>query len=78
MLPSGDTVVGWLALDGMRAAFRVQTVAPDGTRGEALDVADLPNSRETGIPQLVAAGDRVLAAWTDTEAGRVHTATVTP
>ena len=78
MRPSGETVVGWLALDDSRAVFRTRSLAPDGALGEPLDVADIPNGRETGVPQLVAAGDRVLAAWTDPEAGRVRTASVTP
>ena len=78
MRPSGEAVVGWLALDGTRARFRARSVAPGRAPGEALDIADLPNERETGVPQLVAAGDRVLAAWTDPAAGRVQTAVVTP
>jgi len=68
VLPSGDAVVGWLERVDRRAAFRVRRVELAGTVGEPMEVATVIDGRESGVPHLVAVGNRVLAAWTDPEA----------
>ena len=58
--------------------LRRLTVSPDGTRGEALKVADTSAARASGFPRLAAWGDELILAWRDVaEPPRVRTAVVT-
>ncbi|MEO0559243.1 MAG: hypothetical protein AAF170_13785 [Bacteroidota bacterium] len=64
LLPSGDSVVGWLERVEDDAVFRVRRIGLTGDRIETLDVATVSSGRDSGIPRIVAVEGRVLAAWT--------------
>jgi hypothetical protein len=62
LLPDGSAVVSWLAADG---AIRLRRLLPDGRLGAATTVAVTAASRAAGVPRLLAAGDRLHAAWVE-------------
>lgn len=67
--PDGSAVVTWLEdVGGDRAEVRVRVLAPDGALGEPTTVATTASGRSSGVPHVLALGDRVLVAWTDPEA----------
>jgi hypothetical protein len=66
LLDNGDAVVSWLAetADG-KAQLRIQRVSPSGVKGTDHLVAVTSMGRMTGFPQMVAAGEKIVLAWTD-------------
>ena len=77
VLADGRVAVSWLEHAGDRAGVRVRALplgAPAASASRA--VATVPAGRASGIPRLVALGDRALVAWTDPAAGTVRTAVV--
>jgi hypothetical protein len=62
LLPDGSAVVSWLAADG---AVRLRRLAADGSLGAPTLLAVSAASRAAGVPRLVAAGDRLAAAWVE-------------
>jgi hypothetical protein len=64
LLPDGAPVVSWLEGEGEAAEVRVRAVR-DGVPGEPVVAATVPAGRASGIPRVLAVGDRVLVAWTD-------------
>ena len=63
LLPDGAAVVSWLEGAGDDADLRLRAVR-DGAAGEPVSVATVPAGRDSGIPRVLAVGDRVLVAWT--------------
>lgn len=65
LLADGRAVVSWLAETGGGAAIRAQPFTTTGPTGPAVDVATSDVARSSGFPQLLAVGDGLLFAWTD-------------
>ena len=77
MLGDGAALVSWLEQVGGGAALRVRHVAPEGTRGDAITVADTSRARSSGFPRMVRSGGEVIVAWRDAaEPPRVRTAII--
>lgn len=77
-LEDGAAIVSWLEETGRGAEVRVRRVEPSGSRGPSMTIAASSAARPSGFPRMVRAGDRVVFAWRDPEAGgvaQVHTAT---
>jgi hypothetical protein len=54
----------------------VQTVGSDGEPGARMTVGSAVAARPADVPQLAAAGRRLLLAWTDANAGSIRTASL--
>ncbi len=68
-------VVLWMEnLSADSAAVRVRRLDASGGMSPAVTVATVAASRRSGFPRMVRAGDQLVFAWTDVEAG-VRTAT---
>lgn len=78
LLPDGAPVVSWLEqTDDATAEVRLRAVRADGP-DEPVAIASVPSGRESGIPRVLAAGDRLLVAWTDPGAAvPIRTASIT-
>lgn len=76
-LSDGRAAVSWLAATDDGAQIRYRTVAGDGPAGPETIVTETSASRMSGFPQMLANGDSLLFAWTDTgEPTRIRTARV--
>jgi len=77
---AGEAVVSWLARAGEAAELRLRRVSAAGRAGAPATVAALSGSRTTGIPRLLALGDRQLLVWVEpaTAGSRLRAATVAP
>ena len=64
-LAEGVALVSWLEQAPKATELRVRRVSPDGTRGEALTVADSSAARSSGFPRMVESRGEVLVAWRD-------------
>ena len=71
-LGDGRPAVTWLERDGEDALVQVRTPGAAASR----TVATVAGGRASGIPRVVALGERALVAWTDPEAETVRTAVV--
>ena len=65
LVAQGVALVSWLEQAQRGTELRVRSVSPDGTRGEALAVADASSARSSGFPRMVASGSEVIVAWRD-------------
>lgn len=69
----GGAVVSWLATaeteDGREAAIRLRRLVADGRIGSPVEIAHAGGSRGTGVPRLLAHGDRLLVAWVEPAEG---------
>jgi hypothetical protein len=61
----GAARVLWMARAGEGATVRWARVAPDGRADATAELGAAAASRATGYPQVVAAGERLLALWVD-------------
>lgn len=78
VLAQGVALVSWLEQAQKGTELRVRRVSPDGTRGEALTVADSSAARSSGFPRMVESGGEAVLAWRDAaEPPQVRTAVVT-
>jgi hypothetical protein len=78
VLSSAAALVSWLEQTQKGTELRVRRVFPDGTRGEALTVADSSAARSSGFPRMVRSDDEVVLAWRDAaEPASVRTAVLT-
>ncbi|HEX6976340.1 MAG TPA: sialidase family protein [Vicinamibacterales bacterium] len=76
LLPDGSAAAAYVEQTGLRAELKVRRIATDGTRSDAVKVADLANNRASGYPRMALDGDELIFAWTDREGGsQVRTAT---
>lgn len=65
LLPDGSAVVSWLAAtDDDGAEIRYRRIWPDGRQGPVAVLASTEASRMSGFPQMVAAHDLLIFAWT--------------
>jgi hypothetical protein len=69
VLAAGDAVVSWLEASGEKAEIRLRRVLPDGRAGDPVTVAAVPATHASGVPRLLADGDRLLVVWTDPAPG---------
>ena len=74
VLADGRVVVSWLEKVGDQAEVRVRALGP--TLGASRPLATVPAGRSSGIPHVVALGDRALVAWTDPASSTVRTGLV--
>ena len=72
VLADGRVVVSWLEKVGDQAEVRVRALSPTPSASRA--VATVLAGRSSGIPWVVALGDRALVAWTDPASSTVRTA----
>jgi hypothetical protein len=83
---AGGAIVSWLgtgegASPGEReATIRLRRLTPDGRLGPVAEVARADGSRATGVPRLLADGERLLVAWIEpaegSRAGTLHLASL--
>lgn len=64
ILVGGRAIVSWLAEGEPGARIRAQPFDRDGPAGQPVDIAISSVARSSGFPQMVAAGDGILFAWT--------------
>ncbi len=64
VLADGRAIVSWLADGESGARIRAQPFDRDGPAGQPVDIAVSSVARSSGFPQMVAAGDGILFAWT--------------
>jgi hypothetical protein len=77
VLEDGAALVSWLEQSEKGARLRVRRVAPEGTRGEPLTVAESSAARSSGFPRLALSGGEVIIAWRDgSEPPKVRTAVI--
>jgi hypothetical protein len=60
----GDAVVSWLAADG---GVRLRRVDREGPPGRPVLLAVTAATRASGVPRLVASGDRLHVAWVEAD-----------
>ena len=65
VLDGGEALVSWLAGAGDAGEILIRRVAPDGRLGPERRIARTGADRKSGVPRMVAVGDRLLVAWTD-------------
>ena len=77
-LAKGVGLVSWLEQAQKGTELRVRRVSPDGSRGEALTVADSSGARSSGFPRMIESGGEVVLAWRDAaEPPKVRTGVLT-
>lgn len=59
----GDAWVTWIGLGEEGPAIRLRQIGRDGTAGPVRSVATTTERRASGVPHLLAQGDRLLVAW---------------
>jgi hypothetical protein len=65
MLTDGSALVSWLERTSKGGEVKVRRVRPDGSRDEAITVAESIAARVSGFPQMARSGDEIIFAWTD-------------
>jgi hypothetical protein len=65
MLTDGSALVVWLERAAKGGEIKARRVRPDGSRDQAITVAESNVARASGFPQMVRAGDEIIFAWTD-------------
>ncbi len=65
-ISKGRAVVSWLATTARDAQLRVRPYTAYGPAGPAVTVARIGPARASGFPQMVATGNGLLFAWTET------------
>lgn len=60
--------VSWLERVGDQASLRIRSVQHSGELSDVVEVSQVSAGRESGIPQIIAVDNSVLAVWTDPEA----------
>ena len=64
LLDDGSAIVCWLEKAPTGGEVRVRRVWPNGKRDQAITVAALGTARSNGFPQMAAAGNTLVFAWT--------------
>ena len=65
ILPDGSALVNWLERTPTGGEIKVRRVRPDGSRDDAVTVAESGVARASGFPQMTRAGNEIIFAWTD-------------
>jgi hypothetical protein len=77
MLADGAALVVWVERTAKGAQIRARRINADGSRDQAIIVAESVAARASGFPQVVSSGDEIFFAWTEVgTATRVRTASV--
>ena len=77
LLPDGSALVNWLERTAKGGEVKVRRVRPDGSREQAITVAEPGVARASGFPQMTRAGNEIIFAWTDPAApSQVRTAVI--
>ena len=66
---SGDAAITWLRSENDGVGLAIRRVSAAGLVGETQTVAVIDIGRPADFPQIVAAGDRLVFAWTEFEDG---------
>lgn len=74
LLANGDAVVSWLE-SATPARLVARRISADGGSGPIMDIAPMSIERNSGFPQMIAYGNRLIFAWTEVADGtsRVRT-----
>ncbi len=72
MLDNKTAAISWM--EG--AKIKVTKVGMDGTIGDPVIVSSSSVSRNSGFPQMIKSGNRLVFAWTDNEAKTIRVATL--
>jgi hypothetical protein len=74
LLANGDAVVSWLE-SGTPGRLVARRISADGGSGQIMEIAPISIERNSGFPQMVAEGNRLIFAWTEVADGtsRVRT-----
>ncbi|HUG55382.1 MAG TPA: sialidase family protein [Vicinamibacteria bacterium] len=76
-LGEGRALVSWLERTDEATVVRLRRMGSDGTRGEAMKVADSSAERSSGFPRLAHSKGEVTVAWREVgERSRIRTAVV--
>jgi hypothetical protein len=65
ILTDGSALVSWLERAAKGGEIKVRRVRPDGSRDQAITVAESSVARVSGFPQMARAGNEIIFAWTD-------------
>ncbi|MEK6324903.1 MAG: hypothetical protein AABN33_24945 [Acidobacteriota bacterium] len=65
MLADGSALVSWLERTAKGGEVKVRRIRPDGSRYQAITVAESSAARASGFPQMSRAGNEIIFAWTD-------------
>lgn len=77
MLADGAALVVWVERTAKGAQIRARQINADGSRDQAIIVAESVAARASGFPQVASSGDEIFFAWTEVgTATRVRTASV--
>ncbi|HEX5731860.1 MAG TPA: sialidase family protein [Blastocatellia bacterium] len=77
LLGDGAALVTWLERTEKGAEIRARRIRADGSRDEAIIVAESAAARASGFPQVVSSGDELFFAWTEAGASpRVRVASM--
>jgi hypothetical protein len=75
MLADGSALVSWLERTSKGGEVKVRRVRRNGSRDQAVTVAESSAARASGFPQMARAGKEIVFAWTDAATpSRVRTA----
>lgn len=72
MLDSKNAAISWM--EGSK--IKVTKVSMDGTVDEPIVVASTSVSRSSGFPQMIKSGNKLVFAWTDSEAKSIKVASI--
>ena len=76
VLESGSAVVTWSEKSGDSSELRARQIDPNGTRHTSVVVGRTAAGVSSGFPRVALQGDTVVAAWTDTNQGRVRVSAI--
>jgi hypothetical protein len=68
MLDDGSAIASWVEFAGGKSQFKVRRVTASGQRSAAVDVPGA--GRVSGYPRMTRAGNQLILAWTDGDAGQ--------
>lgn len=74
-------VISWVTAAnsaGKHASLALRTISIDGEMGEVQRIAEISTGRDTGVPQMAAAEQGVLLAWTNAESTHGIKTTIVP
>lgn len=64
-LADGSALVSWLERTAKGGEVKVRRVRSDGSRDEAITIAESGVARASGFPQMTRAGNEIIFAWTE-------------
>jgi hypothetical protein len=73
VLDGEEAIVCWLRNERRKGTLLAQRVSTAGPVGQAVKVAAMEGSRESGFPQMERLGDRLIIVWRDVEGERLRT-----